>query len=146
MKKILLLVLAAAFVLPATAGYYRHYRFIQFEELPTQAQEFTKQHFDVSQISRIKTGRNNGYTYYNVQFNDDLKIDFDGNGQWKEIKSEDGSIPVNAIPEKIRAYITQHHLGVQMEQIKRKNNKYEVELINDVEIIFDRQFNFLKYD
>jgi len=143
MKKLFVLLFALGIVLPVAA----RDRNISFDQLPAAAQQFITQHFSTNSISKVRMDRERTHTEYSVVFGNGMKIEFDGDGQWKEIDAKkSAAVPMSAVPAKIREYIQAHHSGQNVREIDRDTHSYEVKLSNGTEMKFDSQFNFLKYD
>lgn len=83
-----------------------------------------------------------------VTLDDFTEIDFDMYGQWKEIDAKGhGDIPETAIPAQIREAINKNFEGKKIVKMERSfGGNIEVELINGVEIEFDRNFMIVNFD
>lgn len=76
---------------------------------------------------------------------DGTELEFNSNGEWIEIDAEDNKAVADIfVPEAILSYVTVNYPDAVIENIDRKNNnRYEVELNNDVELYFDAEYNFV---
>ncbi|WKL50535.1 PepSY-like domain-containing protein [Flavobacterium pectinovorum] len=64
-------------------------------------------------------------------------MDIDGNHQ---------AIPAELIPEKINTYATANYANLFITSIDKEPTYIEVELSNNLELVFDLQGNFLRID
>lgn len=119
---------------------------ITIDKLPTAVKTFVDKHFAGLEISYAKLDRNFGDNEYEVVLSNGSKIDFSSNGEWKEVDCERGEVPASIIPEKIASYVAKSYPGTKVEKISRSKRYYEVELHNDLELTFDKEFNFLRVD
>ncbi len=144
MKKILLLMLVVVTSLAAQA---RDEIIHDAKALPTAAYTTIKNNFK-SDISFIKVDRSLGrITEYEVVLTDGSEIKFDAAGNWKEIEcSRASSVPASFVPKAIINYVNKFHRGNKIVGIDKERNGYEVMLSNDIEIKFDKNGNFKKYD
>lgn len=120
---------------------------IEFSLLPEAAQTFINTHFSDKQVSVVYHDQEIGDYDYEVIFTDGAEIDFDKNGNWTEVEDEDiDGVPVGVLPTPIHEYVVENHAGYPVVQISKDNREYEVELSNDIEIVFDKNGVFLHYD
>ena len=72
-------------------------------------------------------------------------MEFNTLGEWIEIDAEDNvAIPDAFVPEAILSYVEANNPNAVIENIEYKeNNRYEVELDNDIELYFDAEYNFI---
>jgi hypothetical protein len=87
---------------------------------------------------------------YEVYLRNGLELIFDANGNFLGIDDDenenfgDEHIAISEIPQNILTFIETYFPGVQIEEAELENNgNYEIELENDVELIFDANGNFL---
>ena len=81
MKKILFAILAAFSLQVATAQDKK----VDFNELPADAINFVRQHFLVADINSVWKDVDYKDEEFSVIFKDGLEIEFNGEGDWKEI-------------------------------------------------------------
>lgn len=124
---------------------------IKFAELPNTAQLFVQNHFDEGDIDLVLRNTSEGTEGYNVSVKG-YKIDFDKDGSWEKIEAKDnGTLPANItalIPIPVMGYIEQNYPGRGINEIKKKDYGYKVELAGngDVELKFDFNGNIFKVD
>lgn len=127
-------------------------------KLPTQARQFVAEYFRGYAASEVKTNAvetENGTLYTSIlEKTDDqlratiilpsrVKIEFDRNGQWREIECliDGAALPENILgllPAPIVQYVQRNYAGIGIHEIERKSYGYKVELVNDKELLFDR--------
>ena len=83
---------------------------------------------------------------YVVIFTDGKKLEFDSKGNWKSINFHDTEIPAAMLPEQIVEYVKTQYPGQIITKIEKENKKYEVDLNNGLELIFNNKFQFIKLD
>ncbi len=72
---------------------------------------------------------------YEVEFISKAEIDFDANGEWREVKAARGtSVPEGIVPEAIANYVSTNFPGIAVKEISRKRGGFEVELTNGSEL------------
>lgn len=117
---------------------------ISFASLPTEVKTTVDNDFGGLEIAYIKT--NGAFGEYEVKFTNGMEVEFNSNGEWREIECERGGVPAEYIPEAINAFVELNYPGAVIEKISRERISYEVELNNDVEIEFDMEFNVIDID
>ncbi|WP_029034155.1 PepSY-like domain-containing protein [Salinimicrobium terrae] len=87
---------------------------------------------------------------YEVELNSGTELVFDSQGNFLGIDDDDDDnfgdedISPGDLSEKIQDFISTHFPGTTIEEAEMENNgNYEIELSNDVELIFDANGNFL---
>ncbi len=144
MKKLTLMFLA---ILPLVACQAKKAQPIEFSALPTKAQEFIKTHFPSKTISVVFYDNEVFDKDYEVRFSDGTDIDFDSKGEWKSIEMKGGdSVPETVIPKEIKSYLNSKHPNTFVVDINKEKRKYEVELNNSIDIVFDKNGKFKHYD
>lgn len=116
-------------------------------QLPDQAKNFMAQYFSNQAIANVVKDRGVFKTEYEVYLKDGSKLEFDGEGQWKEVKSKTEPLSNMAfIPEAIRNYVVQNYANQSIKAIEKGSRKYEVKLTNGLELEFGLAGNFLRID
>lgn len=122
------------------------HRIITFEELPTKAQEFVTTYFPGQSIRFVRMEIDVTKTEYTVRFENGMEIEFNGNGDWDEVESHAECLPSGFLPESILDYLSQRHPNACLNEISRGRHKYEIELADGLELIFNKNGEFLRYD
>lgn len=115
--------------------------------LPKSAQTILANNFK-SKVSIVKIDKSFGrVSEYEVVLTDGTEITFDRNGNWDNIEvANTGAIPSALIPEAISGYVKKNQPGQKIIGIDKERSGYEIELSNGVEIKFDHQGQFVRYD
>lgn len=144
MKKLVLLTLM---VFSLIACESQEKKEINFSSLPLKSQQFINQHFADKTIQIIFMEKEIFDKEYEVIFADGSKIEFNKNGNWKEVECKfNPGVPLTFIKEGVVSYISTKFPNAFIESISYEHKRYEVDLSNDVEIIFDSEGKFLRYD
>ncbi len=143
MKKLIIMFMA---LMPATIALASDDKPITWNELPETAKTFIKQNFPDAKVALATVESQNWNPTYDVIFTDGTKLEFIASGQWKDIDCKYSRVPDGVIPEKIRAFLAQHHPDNYVKEIERSRNKYEVKLDNSLEANFDVNGEFRGYD
>ncbi|MBC9796134.1 PepSY-like domain-containing protein [Sinomicrobium weinanense] len=117
------------------------------EELPKPALDFLSQNFSAQKV--IQVTRDTDYmvkTEYEAVLDNAAKIEFDGDGNWKEIDGNHNPIPPGPVPQKIKQYIDQNFSGQKITQIEKNSRKYDVEISNGLELEFTPDGKFIRID
>lgn len=115
--------------------------------LPKGAQTTLANNFK-SKVSVVKIDKDFGrISEYEVVMTDGTEITFDSNGNWKDVEvNVSKSVPSGFIPAAISKYVKGNQSGQRIVGIEKNRGGYEVELSNGVEMKFDKDGNFLRYD
>ena len=115
--------------------------------LPTVARELISKNFKAG-ISLIKIDKTLGHIdEYDVVLTDGTEISFDNKGNFKEVETAEAkAVPNGLVPAGITTYIATSHKGQHIVSLERKRNGWEVELSNGIDIRFDKNGTFLRYD
>lgn len=147
MKKSIIMTAAMIAAMSMAACHKDEKRVIEFGELPQTAQTFVQTHFADKQVAIVYYDREVSGSEYEVTFTDGANIDFRKNGEWKEVEDRDtNGVPPAIIPAAISDYVAAHHAGQYVVQIGKDKNKYDVELNSTVEMEFDKNGVFIRYD
>lgn len=145
MKKILLvlaLILGATSAIQARDTHSRN-----INDLPQAAQTTLAKNFK-AKMSLIKIDKTLGrIDDYEVILTDGTEVEFDDKGNWKKIETpNDKSVPASLLPQAMKEYVSKNHKGANIVGVEKERNKYEVELSNGLDLIFDLNGNFVKFD
>lgn len=115
--------------------------------LPAAAKTILKNNFK-SAVNHIKIDRELGMIKdYTVVLSDGTEVEFDKNGNWKEIEvGAKKSVPANMIPKGIIDYVKANQKGARIVGVEKIHGGYEVELSNGVDMKFNSEGVFKKYD
>lgn len=114
------------------------------DSLPQRARQFIAQIFPDAQIWYVE--RDGGE--YEVELSNGIKIEFLGNGDWKEIEAEYIGIPLNVFPTNVANTIQNTYPQTVVISAEKKWGTYEVKLNNMMELYIssDGQLIGQKFD
>lgn len=119
---------------------------ITVNQLPSVSQTILKKHFSKQRSVLVKQELEGLRTCYEVVFADGAKVEFDGEGQWKEIDMKYAAVPAALVPAQIRTFVKRNYPGTSIVQIERKRRGYDVKLSNRIEVEFDPLFRVRDID
>ena len=120
---------------------------ITFTQLPQQSQQFINEHFADNSVALVKKEGDFFEISYEVIFTNGCKVEFDRKGIWTEVDCKYTQIPPEIIPQQIRNYLSKNYPNIKINSIEKKNRGYyEVELINDIDLLFDAKYNLIGID
>ena len=140
MKKFLLILVAII-----TLGFIAkadNDRVITFDQLPQPAQSFIKQHF----ANKVPWAITVDFDDYKIMFETGEKVEFDKQGNWKEVNCKSSNVPSAIIPDQIKKNVKSSFPGTIILKLDRKYNGYEVKLSNGLEIEYDSAFRVIDID
>lgn len=117
-------------------------------DLPTTSDTFVRTYFPNATYLTVKKQNkaDSDGSIYDVSLTNGFEIDFDAAGNWIDIDGNPQAIPVELIPEKINTYVTTNYANLFVTSIDKEPTSIEVELSNNLELVFDLQGNFLRID
>ena len=119
-----------------------HDQVIPFNQMPEAAQAFLKQHF-TNKVPLVVTVDWDDYT---IRYESGEKVEFDKNGNWKEIDCRSSIVPTELIPEEIKTNIASTFPGAMILKIDRNRRGYEVKLNNGLEVEYSPTFQVIDID
>lgn len=115
-------------------------------ELPQAARQFINTYYPKSDVAFATLDTDLLSKSYDVVFTGGDKVEFDGNGEWTDIKSVQGNIPSELVPTTILQYVTTNFANEKMTKLERSAAGYEVELSNGIELKFNRDLKLVDID
>lgn len=119
---------------------------IMISEFPAVAQKMLKQNFSGHKVAMSTMDYDLFSKSYDVVFTNGDKVEFDSEGNWKEVKCKQSSVSKALIPQGIKEYLKHHYTNAIVKEIERYGNKHEVKLSNGLEITFDKDFRVIDID
>ena len=120
---------------------------IPVEGLPAKARSFIKEHFATNSIVSVWQDTEKGVrSEYTVLFANGTEVEFYPNGEWDEVKARSGEVPAKIVHHKISKYVQKNFPRTIIKEIKKGRTKYEVNLSNGIELIFNLKGKFIKID
>ena len=83
---------------------------------------------------------------YEVKLVDGTEIEFTTAGEWKKVDCRTRAVPSALGPEAITKYVKGQFPKNLITKIEKKRNGFEIELDNDLELIFDKNGAFMGAD
>lgn len=115
-------------------------------DLPQKARTTLSSHFKAS-VSHIKIdSKMFGGKEYDVILNDGTEVEFDADGNWREIDCGTKAVPSKLILPAIAKYVKQNYPSGTIVKIEVDSRHYEVELNNGIDLKFSRDGKFVKVD
>lgn len=115
--------------------------------LPLVARNFIMRHFSSQKISYIKIEDEPFKPKrYEVLLTDRTEIDFDGNGNWKEVDCKKNPVPAAILPPFVKRYLEDVFPDAFVTQIELDGRETEVELNNDISLTFNRKGELVDFD
>lgn len=116
-------------------------------ELPQVSRTFLNNYFNGNKVSHIKIDKDLFLVdSYDVILTDGTSVEFNRDGEWKEVKSFQQNIPDSLIPAEIRQYVSQNYPGQKIMTVERGKRKVSVDLANGLELKFDLNGNLIDID
>ncbi len=144
MKKLLLLF--AALVLSVGAVAARDRVTTDVKALPQAAQTALAKYFPKTQVNHIKIDKDVFDTDYDVVLENGTEIDFDKDGNIKEVDCGSSAVPDALVLKPIRDYVAKNFKGQKIVGLEVNRKDYEIQLSNGVDLKFDRSGKFLRID
>ena len=146
--KIKTLLVAVMALLVSVAAYARDTYSTNVEDLPQAARTLLTTHFPNVQVNHIKIDSHVlGGKDYDVVLNNGTEIDFDSEGRLDEIDcGRNGKVPDALVFAPILQYVHNTYPGQKIIKYDVKRSGYEVELNNGLDLVFNKQGNFLHLD
>lgn len=119
---------------------------IQVKDLPKKAQEFIQQNFSAKDVSLAKEEKDFWDKKYEIVFVNGEKVEFNKNGDWKEIDCKFSEVPAAVIPQAIKDVVNKQYPDAKILKIERDDKKYEVKLNNRMELKFTPDFKLYDID
>ena len=144
MKKIIFVL--ASIMMTAGIASADNDRIIAFDQLPAKAREFVKQYFPSEKVSYVKEESDFMELSYEVVFAQGTKVEFIGQGEWKEVDCRYSTLNEKLVPAQIRDYVSKNFPDTKFVKIEKGYRGYEVKLTNRLELTFDAEYHLVDID
>ena len=115
-------------------------RMIPVSQLPAAVTSFVNSYFSGKRIIYAEKEHGN----YECHLNDGTKVEVDKKGNWEKV---DGNrmtaVPDALVPERISEYVKANFPEFFISKIDKERYGYEIELSNDIDLKFNRQFELI---
>lgn len=146
MKKLLISVAVATAALLTLQSCDKNDERIDLQNLPTTAQNFVAANFPGATVTSAVKDYDDIWGYnYDVILSDGTHIEFDEDGEWREVENRVSGVPTSVIPAKIVEYVSTNYAAWFVVDIEKERG-YNVELSNDLDLDFDSDGNFVRID
>ena len=119
---------------------------IAVNALPVKAQTLLSNHFNNQKVMLATIESGVVSRSYDVVLQNGTKLDFDKKGNLTEIDCKQGIVPMLLIPQAIKNYLEVNYAGQSVKKIEIKKNEYEVELVNGLDLTFNKHFQLIDID
>lgn len=114
-------------------------------DLPAAAKTFISTHYGSQEVTRVIKDRDNGKVSWDVFLNNGTKLEFNKDGDLDEIEGTE-RIPDSVLPASVLQYVDQNYPGTFVRSWDVDDNHNEARLSNGIELIFDKDGNFVRVD
>lgn len=123
-------------------------KIVGLDDLPATGTTFLKEHFNnVAILSVTKEKEGLSGTEYKVLLDNRTEVTFDKNGNWKEVDAADNiAIRTTFILPAIVNYVNTNYPNADFNSIERENGNFDVELTNGLDLVFNKQGDFVRID
>lgn len=150
MKKITMLLVALFMFAVATPTWsyttLDYDRPIEFNELPAAAQTFVKEYFAKDKVSYVMIDEGLVFKEYKIIFESGAKVEFTGDGKWKDVECRYDAVPKGIVPDKIANYVKKHYPSSKITEINRERHEWDIKLSGGLELTFNRSFKLVDID
>jgi len=116
-------------------------------ELPANSREFLTKWFSDATIAHIKIEKKlMGGNEYEVLLTNGVDIEFDKEGEWKEIDGNGLLLPEEILPSVITNQLQTSYPGHSILKMEKKIRGWEVTLNNRLELTFDKSGTLIDID
>ena len=119
---------------------------ITADKLPATAQTFINEYFPDSSVSYAKKDKELTKTTYEVVLQDGSEIEFDSKGQWNKVDCKRNAVPAALVPSVIAECVQSSFPGQLIVKIDKEHFGYEIELLNGLELKFDKKAQLVNVD
>ncbi|MDE6556070.1 MAG: PepSY-like domain-containing protein [Duncaniella sp.] len=116
------------------------------DQLPAMATSFINTYFPAASIESAITDDGG----YEVVLSDGTTIDFNSTGEWQDVDAPVGmTVPIGFYPAEIDNYIAANadsFGSTGINEISKEFARYEVELLNGLDLYFGLDGSFITYD
>lgn len=137
-----LLVFFASLMLMSTVG-VGGLQTIGLEGLPRAAWLFINEMYPTGEVESVETEGVLFARVFKVRLRNGTMLEFDADGEWIEVKSEEGYVAPDIVPCPILYQLRATYPEVRIAKIERIRKGYDLVMANGVEIIFNRDYEIV---
>lgn len=101
---------------------------VDIDKLPTKAQQFISGNFPGISVAQIIQDKDDGRKEYDVILSDGSTMQFDENGDWKEITCPFSTFPPNVLPENITTDLNGRYPQAHILKAEKEIGGYVLEI------------------
>mgnify|MGYP002514798222 CR=1 FL=1 len=101
---------------------------------------------EIADVTYIEKEIDGLFNEYHVRLNNGTEIEFDQQGNLEHIDCHKSAVPEGIVPQLIVNYVNLHFSNQIIVEYHREDRRQQVELNNGLELVFDREGNFLRMD
>lgn len=116
------------------------------EELPEKALSFINTYFSQKEISFVLSEQEGLTIEYEVRFANGAKAEFDKNGELDKIDCNTQAVPEGVVPQAVKDYVKAKFPKDKITEWGKDDRRWKAELTNGLELIFDKNYKFIKID
>ena len=116
---------------------------ISVDALPAKAQTLLNNHFNGQKVMLATIESGVVSRSYDVVLKNGTKLEFDKRGNLTEIDCKQGIVPDQLIPQAITNYLKENYEGQSVRKIEINRKEYEVELMNGLDLTFNKHFQLI---
>lgn len=120
-------------------------KIVNNDDLPAKASGFITTHYSANAIRQVVKERDDLKTEYHVYLDNNTKLDFNREGEIKEIEGTE-KIPDSVLPPLVLTYVKTNYPASFIRAWNPDDTNQEVKLSGGVELLFDSNGNFLRVD
>ena len=119
---------------------------ISVNALPAKVQTLLSQHFNGQKVMLATIESGVISRSYDVVLQNGTKLEVDKKGNLTEVDCKQDIVPAQLIPQAIRNYLKDNYAGLSVKKIEMNKNEYEVELVNGLDLTFNKHFQLIDID
>lgn len=120
---------------------------VGIDAIPAQAKTFLEQYYPSINTSRVEKEGSGSAAKYDVYLADGTEIEFDDVGNWISVDAPAGAaVPAGIVPTPIADFVADTYPNEKINEISRDSRGYEVELTNEVDLIFGPDGTFIRIE
>ena len=119
---------------------------INVNDLPAQAQALLSDCFKNQKVMLATMESGIVSKNYDVVLQDGTKLEFDKKGNLTEVDCKHGIVPSQLVPQPIKHFLKNYYEGQSVRKIEIKKKGYEFELVNGLDLTFDKHFKLTDVD
>ncbi len=118
---------------------------VNADGLPSSAQTYITQHFPALDVLQVVKERDDLRVSYDVYLSEGYKLEFNKKGEIQGVEGNN-KLPDSVVPAKILAYVNANYPDQFIIDWELDDRGQEVKLNNRLELVFDKNGNFLRLD